>query len=291
MRGGDELKKNSKTRMWKIEAKGEKKNTAEITMYGPIASEVWWGDEITPTDFKKELDRLGDNIDTLNIYINSPGGDVFAGQTIANMLERHKATKNTHADGLVASIASTIFMVGEERHTPKNTIVMIHKAQSGVRGNANDMRKSASILDKVDETIINSYEPKVSITRDEIIKLMDDETWMTADEAFTNGFSTHMEDEMKVAASIDGTFLVCGDIRVDTSIFKNFESFRPKIVAIDPEPVIHPIPDPPAGPIPEPEPAPDPIPDPEPAPTPDPQALAALYQAKIKNLRRKQNEL
>lgn len=229
------LKKNSKKRIWKIEAKKEKKNVADITMYGPIASEVWWGDEITPGDFKKELDALGDNVDTLNIYINSPGGDVFAGQTILNMLERHKATKNTHADGLVASIASVIFMIGDERHTPKNTIVMIHKAWSGCMGNANDMRKSALILDKVDETIINTYEPKVSIKRDEIIALMDAETWMTADEAFANGFSTHIEDEIKVAASLDGNFLIYGDVRIDTSSFKNFESFRPKIIVAEEE--------------------------------------------------------
>jgi len=276
------LGKNSKTRMWKIAAKNEDKTVADITLYGPISSDSWWGDEITPKSFKKELDALGESVETLNIYINSPGGDVFAGQTIVNMLERHKARKITYADGLVASIASVIFMVGEERHAPKNTIVMIHKAWSYGRGNSNDMRKLAETLDKVDETIINSYEPKVSIERDEIIALMDAETWMTADEAFENGFSTHIEEEIKVAASMDGNFLVYGDVRVDTSTFKNFESFRSKIVVAETEPEPEPTP---------PEPTPEPEPEPIPEPQPDPQALATLYQAKLKNLRRKRNEL
>ena len=257
------LKKNSKKRIWKIEAKKEDKSVVDITLYGPISSESWWGDEITPSTFKKELDGLGDSVETLNIYINSPGGDVFAGQTIVNMLERHKAKKITHADGLVASIASVIFMVGEERHAPKNTIVMIHKAWSYGRGNSSDMRKLAETLDKVDETIINTYEPKVSIKRDEIIALMDAETWMAADEAFPNGFSTHIEEEIKVAASLDGNFLVYGDVRVDTSTFKNFESFRPKIVVAETENE----PEQPSGP---PEHEQDPTPPPDQPDTTDP---------------------
>jgi ATP-dependent Clp protease protease subunit len=85
------------SKFWKFKALDD--NTGELTLYGEIANETWWGDEITPKEFKTDLDALGD-INTLNIYINSPGGDVFAGQAIHSMLKRHKAHKNVYIDGL-----------------------------------------------------------------------------------------------------------------------------------------------------------------------------------------------
>ena len=90
-------------KFWKLKALDEK--TGDLTLYGEISNETWWEDEVTPKEFKSDLDDLGE-IDTLNIYINSPGGDVFAGQAIYSMLKRHKAHKNVYIDGLAASIAS-----------------------------------------------------------------------------------------------------------------------------------------------------------------------------------------
>jgi ATP-dependent Clp protease protease subunit len=74
------------SKFWNFKALDD--NTGELTLYGEIANETWWGDEVTPKEFKADLDGLGE-IDTLNIYINSPGGDVFAGQAIHSMLKRH----------------------------------------------------------------------------------------------------------------------------------------------------------------------------------------------------------
>ena len=102
--------------------------------------------DVTAASFKKDLDALGD-IDTLNIYINSPGGSVFEGQAIYSQLQRHKARKNVYVDGIAASIASVIAMAGDTVYMPKNAMMMIHNPWGVVVGNAEDMRKHADSLD------------------------------------------------------------------------------------------------------------------------------------------------
>ena len=111
-------------KFWDFKAK---ENKAELMLYGEISDTSWWGDEVTPKAFKSELDALGD-VEQIDIYINSGGGDVFAGEAIYNMLRRHNAKKVVHVDGLAASIASIIAMVGDEIVMPENAMLMIHEA-------------------------------------------------------------------------------------------------------------------------------------------------------------------
>jgi ATP-dependent Clp protease protease subunit len=191
-------KKNK--RFWNFKALDEK--TGELTLYGEISNETWWGDEVTPKEFKSDLDNLGE-IDTLNIYINSPGGDVFAGQTIYSILKRHKAHKNVYIDGLAASIASVIAMAGNTIFMPKNSMMMIHNPWTIGMGNADEFRKLAEDLDKIRESLIAAYEGHSALTRDEIIEIMNSETWLTATECEEYGFCDVVEEEKKVAASID----------------------------------------------------------------------------------------
>ena len=176
--------------------------SGELTLYGEISNETWWGDEVTPKEFKADLDKLGE-IDTLNIYINSPGGDVFAGQTIYSILKRHKAHKNVYIDGLAASIASVIAMAGNRIFMPKNSMMMIHNPWTVGMGNAGDFRKLAEDLDKIRESLIASYENQSILTKDEIIEIMDNETWLTANECEEYGFCHVVEEEKQIAASID----------------------------------------------------------------------------------------
>lgn len=96
-------------KFWEFKALG---NAGELFLYGEISDTSWWGDEITPAQFQKELAALGD-ISTLDVYINSPGGDIFAGFSLYNILNRHPAAKNVHIDGLAASAASVVAMAGE----------------------------------------------------------------------------------------------------------------------------------------------------------------------------------
>ena len=193
------------SKFWKFKALDD--NTGELTLYGEIANETWWGDEITPKEFKADLDALGD-INTLNIYINSPGGDVFAGQAIHSMLKRHKAHKNVYIDGLAASIASVVVMAGDTIFMPKNAMMMIHNPWTWGIGNAAEFRKLAEDLDKIRESLIAAYEGRSALTRDEIIEIMDSETWLTADECLEYGFCDVVEKEKQMAASIDKTLLM-----------------------------------------------------------------------------------
>lgn len=191
-------KKNK--RFWNFKAID--KTTGELTLYGEISNETWCGDEVTPKEFKADLDNLGE-IDTLNIYINSPGGDVFAGQTIYSILKRHKAHKNVYIDGLAASIASVIAMAGNTIFMPKNSMMMIHNPWTIGMGNASEFRKLAEDLDKIRESLIAAYEGHSALTRDEIIEIMDSETWLTASECEEYGFCDVVEEEENMAASID----------------------------------------------------------------------------------------
>lgn len=205
-------------RFWEFKASAGN-DVAALNIYGPISSYKYWGDEVTARDFKKELDAAG-NVKTLEIYVNSPGGDLFVGQTIYNMLKRHSAHKVVYIDGIAASIASVIAMAGDEIVMPKNTMMMIHNASTGVWGNKHNMREVADMLEKTDETLRAVYTEKTGLTDEEIKKLLDEETWLTAEEALAKGFATRLEAERVIAASLTNTILTANGIEHDLKDFK-----------------------------------------------------------------------
>lgn len=212
-------KKVKNKKFW--EFKNAVDTVGELFLYGDISGyESWWDDVITPKQFKEDLDNLGD-ITTLNIYINSGGGDVFAGQAIHSMLRRHKATKNVYIDGLAASIASVIAVAGDKVIMPKNAMMMIHKCWTWTMGNANDMRKMAEDMDKIDESIVAAYVEKTGLEKDKIVELMDAETWMTAEDAVSYGFADEIEDTKQVAASIGKGRMVMNGQTFDLSRYRN----------------------------------------------------------------------
>ncbi len=192
----------------------------ELLLYGDISSSTWWGDEVTPKAFKQDLDDLGD-ISTLNIYINSGGGDVFAGQAIYSMLKRHKATKKVYVDGLAASIASVIAMAGDIVYMPKNAMMMIHKAWTFGLGNANDFRKLADDMDKIDESILVTYEAKTGLEKEKIMEMVNAETWMTAEEALAYGFADEIEESKQLAAALRQGQLIMNGLTFNLSRYRN----------------------------------------------------------------------
>ena len=209
---------------WEIKAQSDK--TGELFLYGDIVSSKYWDDEVAPKDIDDELKSLG-NIDTLNVYINSGGGSVFSGFAIYNIIKRFKAkVKNAYVDGLAASISSVIPMACDTIYMPKNSMLMIHQPWAGTLGNAKDFRNLADRLDKIGSQIIDIYKEKTGLEQDKLLEMMDKETWMTADEAIELGFANELQEEVNIAASIDGDFLICKDIKVDTKNFKNFESVK-----------------------------------------------------------------
>lgn len=195
----------SKRKFWNF-IKNESKNSGELQLYGEISDSSWWGDEVTPKNFKADLDSLGD-IDVLNVYINSPGGDVFAGQAIHTMLKRHSATVNVYIDGLAASIASVIAMAGDKVVIPSNAMIMIHNAWTWGMGNAQDFRKLADDMDKINASIKSTYLAKAkNIDEEKLTELMDSETWLTAQEAVDYGFADEIEESREIVAFIPSKF-------------------------------------------------------------------------------------
>jgi ATP-dependent Clp protease protease subunit len=186
------------TPFWRFNAKTE--TEAELYLYGDISDVSWFGDEVTPKAFADQLKNLGD-VSQITARINSAGGDVFAGQTIYNLLRSHKANVTVHIDGLAASIASIIAMAGDTVIMPANAMMMIHSPWSYAAGNANDFRQMAETLDTVRESLIAVYQARTDMDRETLVGLLDAETWMTAQEAKDLGFADEIEDLVKVAAS------------------------------------------------------------------------------------------
>ncbi len=173
--------------------------TATIYIYDEISR---WG--VAAKEFVKDLNDV--TAKTINLRINSPGGNVFDGAVIHNALKEHAATVNVKVDGLAASIASVIAMAGDSIHMASNSMMMIHKAWTYSAGNADEMRKTADLLDKVDETIVTTYANRTAKGVSSIKQMMADETWMTADEAKSHGFADTIGDddqEEKAQASYD----------------------------------------------------------------------------------------
>lgn len=195
-------------KFWNFKAKDDK--TGELTLYGEISDYSWWDDDVTPKQFKDDLDAMGD-VDEINVYINSPGGDVFAGQTIYSMLKRHKAKVNIYVDGLAASIASLIAMAGDRVIMPANAMMMIHSPWTYASGNAKEFRKLADDLDKIRESMITAYESKSALTAEEITNIMDGDdgegTWLSAEDCLEYGLIDEIEEAKQVAARIPEKYL------------------------------------------------------------------------------------
>lgn len=197
----------------------------KLYIYGIIDSMEWFGDEVTPNQFKTDLDALGD-INELDVYINSDGGDVFAGQSIHSMLKRHPAKVNVYIDGLAASIASVIAMAGDVIYMPRNSMLMVHHPWTGpIWGNSAQFRKKADDLDNVCKSLIAAYQGKSGMDEARIIELLDAETWLSAEEAVACGLADHIEQEKEIAASLSkGIFKVNGQ-EMDLSKYKNATKF------------------------------------------------------------------
>lgn len=179
------------------------KKSADVFIYGEIVSYQWDESDTTATSFKKELDNLGDVAD-INLYINSPGGSVFEGVAIHNMLKRHKAAVTVHVDALAASIASVIAMAGDTIVMPKNSMLMIHNPWTFAMGNAAELRKVADDLDRIGGSAFQTYIQKAGdkLSDGKLQEMLDAETWLSADEAYEFGLCDLVEEANQMAASV-----------------------------------------------------------------------------------------
>lgn len=162
-------------------------NESVLKIDGYIAEYSWFDDDVTPKQFAAELGKCKGG---LTVWINSGGGDCFAASAIYTMLQEYKKTGKVSVkiDGLAASAASVIAMAGDTVHMSPTAMMMIHNPASFVFGDVSDLEHGIEMLNEVKESIINSYVLKTRLSRNEISKLMDAETWFNAKKAVEMGF-------------------------------------------------------------------------------------------------------
>ena len=157
-----------------------------LFLNGEISDETWYGDEVTPAAFRSELEEGEDDI---TVWINSPGGDVFAAAQIYNMLMDYPHDVTVKIDSIAASAASVIAMAGTTVLMSPVAMMMIHNPATIAIGDSAEMQKAIAMLDEVKESIMNAYEIKTGISRAKISHLMDAETWLNASKAKEMGFA------------------------------------------------------------------------------------------------------
>lgn len=169
---------------------------AEIVIYAGIGTD-WWNDGsmISAKNFSEELKKLPDTVKTLNIRVNSPGGDVFDGIAIYNRLKQHKAKKVVYIDGLAASIASVIALAGDEIVMGEGALFMVHLPWTFAMGNRTDLDNVINRLTDVEEQMIGIYSKKTKLSRTEVRAMLEAETWMDADESIDKGFADKKSEE------------------------------------------------------------------------------------------------
>lgn len=238
-----------KAKSWfTIRAMSGDPSTAEVDIHDEIGA---WG--VTAKDFMAQLRGLGP-VQNIKLSLHSPGGDVFDGIAIYNALKSNPARVTGQIQGIAASMASVIAMACDELVMPRNAFLMIHNPSGMVWGESSDMKEMADLLDKLRGSLVKAYADKTGLPDDDIIKMMDEETWLDGEEATEMGFCDAVLDEVKLAAIAD----------FDTRRFAKMPTALsdPPAEPAAPAPAAQP-----AEPTPTADPAPAPAPEPAPAPT------------------------
>ena len=201
-----------KDRLWELKQAADG-GGLELYIYGDVEGRTFdWENcryvtsENSAQHFREELAKYPD-AERIDIYINSYGGDVFEGTPIYTQLKRHPARKVVHVDGFACSIASVIAMAGDEVIMPRNTLMMIHNMWVRACGNAAELRKTADDLDVINAAGRQAYLQKAGdkLSEDQLVEMMDAETWLTAERCVELGLADRLADEdadMSGAAAI-----------------------------------------------------------------------------------------
>jgi ATP-dependent Clp endopeptidase proteolytic subunit ClpP len=168
---------------YQIKAKTDKPKAADVSIYDEIGM---WG--VSASAFMRDLKSLGE-LDEINLSIHSPGGDVLDGWAIYNALKNNKAKVTARVEGLAASMASVILMAADQIEIPENAYVMIHNPWGVAIGDAEELRDTAELLDKLGNGLVNAYASRTGNDEDEIREMMSAETWMDGKEAVERGFA------------------------------------------------------------------------------------------------------
>lgn len=202
------------------------KNEGERTLFlnGEISDETWYGDEVTPKLFKQEL--IADKCN-ITVWINSPGGCVFAASQIYNMLMDYSGSVTVKIDGIAASAASVIAMAGEKVFISPTGLIMIHNPMTMAFGDSAEMQKAIDMLSEVKEGIINAYEIKTGLSRAKLSHLMDAETWFNAKKAVELGLADQILFSSDNAGPTEEDGISFSNMAIVNSLLKKFPQKQP----------------------------------------------------------------
>lgn len=220
-------------------AVNEEKSEANIYIYGDITSWEWFDNDVSSYTLARQLEDL--DVNNINVYINSYGGEVGEGLAIYNSLKRHKAKIKTYCDGFACSIASVIFMAGDERIMSNASLLMVHNAWTWASGNANDFRKQADDLDAITQASINAYMENVNITEEEVKAMLDNETWLSYQNALEYGFATSVVNENNNNKASQSVKKSLQRIILDNQIKNKNQEAKEEPIEFTQEPVQEPI--------------------------------------------------
>lgn len=201
-----------------------KNDVADLYIFGDITSWPWLESDVSASGIVNELQSL--DAKEINVHINSYGGEVAEGLAIYNTLKNSDMKVTTICDGFACSAASVIFMAGDERIINEASLLMIHNAWTYANGNATELRKAAEDLDKITQASVNAYVSRATISEDEIKNLMDNETWITAQEAVEYGFAT------KTEKSDDGGIKQSAFANIRSAILEKTANVKPVEIAM-----------------------------------------------------------
>ena len=211
------------SKFWQV--KNEVNGNSEILLYGPIAGESsWWGDEVTPRSFAEDLENLGGK--DVTVRINSGGGDVFAAHAIHNQLVAYKGRVTVVIDGLAASAATIIAVAGDRIIMPANALFMIHNPAIGLSDyyGAEELLKAAEALNTIKGSIVAAYRKRCKASAEELVAMMDAETWMGAAECLEKGFVDEIQGS--VSPVLNGSSLVVNSVNFNIKNFKNQDALK-----------------------------------------------------------------
>ena len=157
-----------------------------LRLDGPIDEESIWSDGVTPKEFRSELYAEDGDV---TIWINSPGGNVFAAAEVYTMIRDYPGNVTVKIDAIAASAASVVAMAGDRVLMSPVAMLMVHDPMTIAMGNSRAMEKAISSLNEVKESLVNAYVAKTGLSRNRIAKLMSDETWINAKKAVELGFA------------------------------------------------------------------------------------------------------
>lgn len=207
---------------WTFRAAAEENAAPELILYGDIASETWWGDEVTPRQFTEELDALG-AVPEIVVRINSGGGDVFAANAIYTRLKDNAAKITVKIDGWAASAATIVAMAGDVIEIPGNGVFMVHDPSMGLLGyfNEADLVKLTDEIKVIKQSIVNGYALKTGKPADEIASIMAAETWYDGKQAVEAGFCDKLMFEDAETTVENGAKIVVNSVSLDLSRYPN----------------------------------------------------------------------